>query len=544
VPTYRVVHVSRVVAIGVGLVLVGVTAVAAAIGFSYDQRQAAVERTDIRRVALRSLMSELDGLVATTHQVAGLFESSNGVSRTEFSTFTLPMLRDGSASAFGWVQHVDDADRARFERATGHTIKQLTADGRAVVASRRPSYDASRFIAQADPGPVPLGVDASADPTRRRALAASVRLNEPQAAAVPHLAGSKEPGILVYAPVWRPDGDLEGAALGAFRLPELVASIAGMLPEDAAFELRQGAHRVGGHGTLRDGADAWTVDIAGQQWDLRTSPPPTSRLSWGLIALVVGGLITTIVLLTLSQMARETGRAQRKASQSEERFANAFDNAPVGMALLRPDGVHARVNEALASMLGLSREELTGLPASAIMPPEEAAASSALVSALVRGDQTSFRGDTTLLTADGRRLRAAVHMTLLQQTADGDAPILVHAVDVTEQRLAERRIRHLADHDALTGLLNRRGFAAAIQTQVAQSRRYGTAGALLILDLDGFKAVNDAHGHEAGDRLLVGVARELRTCLRETDVIARLGGDEFAVILPRETVDEAALVAE
>jgi CHASE1-domain containing sensor protein len=112
------VHVSRVVAVLVGLVLLAVTAVAATIGFSYDARQDRDERTDVRRVALRSLMSELDGLVATTHQVAALFEASNGVSRTEFSTFTRPMLRDGSASTFAWVQHVDGADRARFERAS------------------------------------------------------------------------------------------------------------------------------------------------------------------------------------------------------------------------------------------------------------------------------------------------------------------------------------------------------------------------------------------------------------------------------------------
>ena len=134
-------------------------------------------------------------------------------------------------------------------------------------------------------------------------------------------------------------------------------------------------------------------------------------------------------------------------------------------------------------------------------------------------------------------------MTLVDGTGEGDAPVLVHAVDVTEQRLAERRMRHLVDHDPLTGLLNRRGLAAAMQTQVAQSRRYGSAGALLVLDLDGFKAVNDTLGHDAGDKLLVRIADELRACLRETDVLARLGGDEFAVILPRETLDEAAVVA-
>jgi diguanylate cyclase (GGDEF)-like protein len=105
-------------------------------------------------------------------------------------------------------------------------------------------------------------------------------------------------------------------------------------------------------------------------------------------------------------------------------------------------------------------------------------------------------------------------------------------------------MRHLADHDPLTGLLNRRGFSAALQSQVAHARRYGPCGALLMLDLDGFKAVNDAQGHDAGDQLLVQVAEELRQCLRETDAVARLGGDEFAIILPRETLDEATIVAD
>jgi CHASE1-domain containing sensor protein len=169
------VYVSRVVAVVVGAVLLGVTAVAATIGFSYDARQDRVERTDVRRVALRSLMSELDGLVTTTHQVSALFEASNGVSKAEFSTFTRPMLRDGSASAFAWVQHVDGTDRARFERASGHTIKQLTPDGHVVVAGVRATYDASRFVEQATPTPTPLGVDAAADPARRRALRARSR---------------------------------------------------------------------------------------------------------------------------------------------------------------------------------------------------------------------------------------------------------------------------------------------------------------------------------------------------------------------------------
>ena len=536
-------HVSRVVAVLVGLVLLAVTAVAAVIGFSYDARQDRNERTDVRRVALRSLMSELDGLVATTHQVSALFEASNGVSKAEFSTFTRPMLRDGSASTFAWVQHVDGADRARFEHASGHTIKQLTPDGRVVAAGVRASYDASRYVEQATPTPTPLGVDAAADPARRRALRAAATLNEPQATAVSRLVGSNVPGILVYAPVW-------SARRRVPRLGRRRVQAPRARPRDDRHA--PGRHRVRaapGHDPRRRARPSRPgrrqLDRRHRRAavDLRTSPPARSHLSWGVIALIVGGLLSALVSVSLSRLAREAGRAERKASQSEERFANAFDHAPVGMALLDRDCRHVRVNDALAAMLGRTREEMTGLPAARIMPPDEAAACRALVAALIRGDQTSFSGDTNLLAADGRRLRVAVHMTLVDGTGEGDAPVLVHAVDVTEQRLAERRMRHLVDHDPLTGLLNRRGLAAAMQTQVAQSRRYGTAGALLVLDLDGFKAINDTLGHDAGDKLLVRVADELRACLRETDVLARLGGDEFAVILPRETLDEAAVVA-
>jgi diguanylate cyclase (GGDEF)-like protein len=120
--------------------------------------------------------------------------------------------------------------------------------------------------------------------------------------------------------------------------------------------------------------------------------------------------------------------------------------------------------------------------------------------------------------------------------------VVATGIDVTERRRLERRLRHLADHDDLTGLINRRRFQEELQRHLAEGRRYGLTGALLVLDLDGFKEVNDNHGHSAGDRVLCAVADSLRSRLRESDIVARLGGDEFAVLLPRETPAEAELV--
>jgi diguanylate cyclase (GGDEF)-like protein len=115
--------------------------------------------------------------------------------------------------------------------------------------------------------------------------------------------------------------------------------------------------------------------------------------------------------------------------------------------------------------------------------------------------------------------------------------------DLRSLQLTTSELRHLADHDALTGLLNRRRFAQELARHLAHVRRYGPEGALLILDLDGFKPVNDRYGHAAGDRLLTRVAGVLRERLRATDVLARLGGDEFAILLPRVDRHGAAAVA-
>jgi len=104
-------------------------------------------------------------------------------------------------------------------------------------------------------------------------------------------------------------------------------------------------------------------------------------------------------------------------------------------------------------------------------------------------------------------------------------------------------LRHLADHDALTGLPNRRRFEQELARHLAHVRRYGPEGAALVLDLDCFKPVNDTFGHAAGDRLLARVACVLQARLRTTDVVARLGGDEFAILLPRVDLAGAAAVA-
>jgi diguanylate cyclase (GGDEF)-like protein len=115
---------------------------------------------------------------------------------------------------------------------------------------------------------------------------------------------------------------------------------------------------------------------------------------------------------------------------------------------------------------------------------------------------------------------------------------------VTERKRFESELQYLADHDPLTGIYNRRRFAAELERELAAAERYGGGGALLILDLDEFKLVNDSRGHRAGDELLVAVARAIQGRVRTTDIVGRLGGDEFGIILSHADRDQALATAE
>lgn len=138
-----------------------------------------------------------------------------------------------------------------------------------------------------------------------------------------------------------------------------------------------------------------------------------------------------------------------------------------------------------------------------------------------------------------------VSLVKLAQREPSGTVTFVAAVarDITERKQFEERLMRLADHDPLTGLYNRRRFQEELDRELDHSRRSGTRGAVLFLDLDGFKRVNDTMGHRAGDELLVLVGNQLHDRLRKTDTVARIGGDEFVILLPQTGQPEAEKVA-
>jgi diguanylate cyclase (GGDEF)-like protein len=147
-------------------------------------------------------------------------------------------------------------------------------------------------------------------------------------------------------------------------------------------------------------------------------------------------------------------------------------------------------------------------------------------------------GHWDYLDPSGRRTLSLSYALATLVESGSTVGCVVSVVDTTDRRRLEMDLRRRADRDPLTGLLNRRAFERELERELALASRYRTPCAMLVLDVDGLKSVNDGHGHLAGDAVLQAVAGALENRVRQTDIAARLGGDEFGVLLPQ--ADEAA----
>ncbi len=229
---------------------------------------------------------------------------------------------------------------------------------------------------------------------------------------------------------------------------------------------------------------------------------------------------------------------------AEELFRGAFDGSPIGMALADADGRVVRVNTALCDLTGRSVKELAGKRFDTLTHVVDAGDDRQVVSALLSGERDQYKVETRFLHASGAPIWVSLQATTITDEAGAPRRYLVQVQDVTHRRHYEENLHYLATHDPLTSLHNRTSFANQLDAHADLVRRYGSDGALLLLDLDHFKYINDTLGHAAGDQLIARVATVLQSRLRDTDVLARLGGDEFAALLPRATRASAERVAD
>ncbi|HEV2883320.1 MAG TPA: EAL domain-containing protein [Pyrinomonadaceae bacterium] len=230
--------------------------------------------------------------------------------------------------------------------------------------------------------------------------------------------------------------------------------------------------------------------------------------------------------------------------KSTELFRVAFDFAAIGMALVLPNGRWHRVNRSLCEILGYSDVELLAKDFHFFIHPEDWAVSRAKLSDLLDGRFQSYQVETRCIHKDGHVVW--VLWSVSQAVVDNSTHLIFQIQNINDRKAAEERLLHDAFHDALTGLPNRALMRDHLKLAIARNkRRANSKFAVLFLDLDRFKVVNDSLGHIVGDQLLVGIARRLEACLRPGDTVARVGGDEFTILLEDLTgEDEAVAVAE
>jgi diguanylate cyclase (GGDEF)-like protein/PAS domain S-box-containing protein len=235
--------------------------------------------------------------------------------------------------------------------------------------------------------------------------------------------------------------------------------------------------------------------------------------------------------------------AEAARTVADEQFRTAFDGAAIGMALVAPDGAVLRVNDELCAIVGYSRGELLAKRFQDMTHPDDLAADVEYREAVLHGRRSSYQMEKRCLRADGSIVWTSLSVSLVRGPAGRPLHFVSQVQDISQRKGMEAELRALATHDDLTGLHNRRFFEGELVQQLRRTRRHGEEAAVLLLDLDDFKQVNDTLGHHAGDQLLAHVATLLKTRLRGSDVVARLGGDEFAVLLPHAGTARAVEVA-
>lgn len=248
------------------------------------------------------------------------------------------------------------------------------------------------------------------------------------------------------------------------------------------------------------------------------------------------------VSLVVRDLARQR-EEQRSRERADGRYRDAFERAPVAMVHVDPEGRCVAVNEAMLTLIGAARHEVEGQELAGLCHPDDAPRVRRAVAAMSSGSLARYRSEDRYLPAGRPPVWASVTGAPMSGWAGEVSHLMFHLVDITDQRQIDDQLRAMVDEDPLTRVKNRRYFEAALSTQAGMVQRYGGGGALLMLDIDHFKQINDQHGHSAGDEVLVSVADVLRATLRTTDVVARIGGDEFAVILPQVTPEQAERTA-
>ncbi|MBN8440194.1 MAG: EAL domain-containing protein [Thauera sp.] len=503
------------------------------------------------------------------------------VSREQFRSFVAPWIeRYPGTQSFGWSPLVQHARRADFETqvrsggAEDFRILDRDRNGRTFPAAEAIEYLPIVYIEPFAGNASALGLNPLSLPAAASALQRARASERPAATDALRLVqeSSGQQGVVIYLGVRDAESNLRGIISATLRMDDLLtAALAHETPEglEVCLADRDAAdHIVRLAGTAGCEAQEWlarglihrtAISFAGRDWELRSRAGRAyleslrSWAAWMTIAasLLATGMLGALLLITtgskrrivalVDQRTTELEAASRRLHEQQEALAEAQRLARLGSWETVEGRNGFRATTELQRLLDRDDAQLGSLAdlTLAVAPSSRSALAQTL---------------ETLAEAPGRLVldceldalpRRILHFRMESQWQDGQlVSIRGTAQDVTAAREAEAQIQYLAHYDTLTGLPNRSAWQEQARRALQQAQRHGDILAVLFLDLDNFKTVNDSLGHPAGDRLLAAIAQRLSRCMRTEDLLARIGGDEFAALLPRLThPEDAAVVA-
>jgi len=451
--------------------------------------------------------------------------------------------------SMAWLRLVQRDGRAAFEAwgrqavAPGFMVREFGPQGQVQPAPDAAQHLVATFV-EPRLGVHYQGVDFLGDPARAATAAAALRGSHPAASPPLQLmrTGAGR-GLVLMQPV-RAGDTLPPAGILMLSL-QAESTVQGVLAQVNFPHLRARLEDLGGGPPLLDqlerapamGDVISTLHFGGRNYQLTLAPTQTYAIqqrgwqSWAALSsgLALTGLLGGMLLLVSGERAQIQAQVKESTAQLREREARLqaiLDKAADAILTIGCGGSLLSANAAAGRLFGQAPEDLRGLPLLRFLPLPEGEAPGEFLRRVANGDTHEY--EATGLRSSGERFPLALSVSEVDLP---EGPLFVAILhDLTEQQRAQERIYRLAHHDPLTGLDNRLSLHLRLEQLLAQTRRNRGQAAVMFLDLDHFKKVNDTHGHQTGDLLLQAVADRLRELLREVDTIARLGGDEFIVV--------------